>query len=377
MAKRPGGSGRNCAYLPIARGRLDSILKRASGRSGMVFRIPRSYFISDFLWKMFFLYVFIGMIAFAAGMLHFNNTDADFGALLQRPEAPYFAGGALALLLAPVLIGLLHNIRRGLPCVHVDRDRRTITFGRLRRRRWIQVDHEYPFSDLDEVEVLRNYESRWNARRTTTIQRDSYELNLRFGPDNRWIGITEALDRQLMQAQATHIAEMTGASFVERNVTEMGAAPGAAIAGVALHFPAPGASEPPPFLSGRDVEVIHSIRVIDGKLRLKLFPFHFRIADQIGQSLASLLAPLVSHFVNKVPASKSAAALKYLCSDRDASDTDSRHAIAPLTEAGWHGEREVYDVLVHVFDAQSAPIIGGSASRDVFERYYMRLADQI
>ena len=123
--------------------------------------------------------------------------------------------------------------------------------------------------------------------------------------------------------------------------------------------------------------MLHSIKVIEGKLRLKLFPFHFRITDQMGQSLASLLAPLVSHFVSKVPPRKAAAALKFLSSDRDTGAAERRVLLSGLTDAGWHGEREVYHVLVHVFDAQSAPIIGGSASRDLFERYYMQLADQI
>jgi len=115
--KRVGNSGRNCAYLPVARGRLDSILKRAAGRTGMVFRVPRGYFVSDFLWKIFFLYVFLGMILFAAGMFHFNNTDADFGALLRRPDAPYVGGGMLLVLLAPVVVGFVRNAWRGLPCV--------------------------------------------------------------------------------------------------------------------------------------------------------------------------------------------------------------------------------------------------------------------
>jgi len=383
MAKRPGGSGRNCAYLPVARGRLDSILKRAAGRSGMVFRVPRRYFISDFLWKMFFLYVFIGMIVFAAGMLYFNNTDADLGALLQRPEAPYAAGAALLVLLAPVLIGLVRNGRRGLPCVHVDRERRTITFGEIRRRRWVKIDHEYQFTDLDEIEVLRNYETRWNARRTSTRPVDSYEINLHFRPDDRWIGITESLDRQLMKAQAGKIAEMTAARLIERNVTEMGGVPGTGAtpeSRTTLRNAPAGADQPlgpPPFLSEKEAEIVHSLPVLEGKLRLKLFPFHFKLTDQMGQSIASLLMPLVSHLVNKVPAGKSAAAIHYLCSDRDASDTDRRAKVSSLVDAGWRGEREVYDVLARVCDAGSAPVIGGNASRDLYERYYMRLADQV
>ncbi|MBU8912895.1 MAG: hypothetical protein KOO61_02660 [Spirochaetales bacterium] len=368
MVKRPGDSGRNCAYLPVARGRLDSILKRAAGRGGMVFRVPRGYFIMNFLWTMFFAYVFIGVIAFAAGTLHFNNTDADLGALLQRPEAPYATGAALLVLLAPVLIGVVRKTRRGLPCVHVDRECRTITFGETRRRRWAKIDHEYQFTDLDEVEVLRNYETRWNARRTATRPVDSYEINLHFRPDDRWIGITESLDRQLMKAQAGKIAEMTAARLIERNVTEM--------AGVLKA----GGDQPlgaPPFLSEEEAEIMHSLPVLEGKLRLKLFPFHFKLTDQMGQSIASLLKPLVSHLVNKVPAGKSAAALHYLCSDRDASDTDRRANVARLIDAGWRGEGEVYDVLAHVCDAGSAPVIGGNASRDLYERYYMRLADQV
>ena len=311
MAKRPGGSGRNCAYLPVARGRLDSILKRAAGRSGMVFRVPRQYFIGDFLWKMFFLYVFIGMIAFAAGLLYFNNTDADLGALLQRPEAPYAAGAALLVLLAPVLIGLVRSARRGLPCVHVDRERRTVTFGETRRRRWAKIDHEYQFTDLDEIEVLRNYETRWNARRTSTRPVDSYEINLHFRPDDRWIGITESLDRQLMKAQAGKIAEMTAARLIERNVTEMGGVPGTGEGRPGpptSNAPAGGGQPlgPPPFLSEKEAEILYSLPVLEGKLRMKLFPFHFKLTDQMGQSIASLLLPLVSHLVNKLPRPRSA-----------------------------------------------------------------------
>ena len=125
------------------------------------------------------------------------------------------------------------------------------------------------------------------------------------------------------------------------------------------------------------MEVFHTLPVLQGKLRLKLFPFHFRVTDQIGQSMASLLSPVVSHMVNKLPLRKSASALRYLCSDRDTDGTARAGLVTGLHESGWHGEREVHDLLVHVFDAQSAPVPGGNASRDLFERYYIRLADQV
>ena len=319
------------------------------------------------------------MILFAAGTLYFNNTDADIADVSQHPSVLTYLIFAAAVVVLPFVIGFGRNLRRGVPMLFIDGMERRIRFGLTRGSAWTKTDYDYDFKDLAFVEVLRNYEVRTSNRPGMGVTRDSYELNLYFSPDDRWIGITESTDRQRILGQAKEIAKITGAKVGEENAVKQRVPVNTAFE------PAPPSTQEPvdddlpplPFLSDDDRKPVNSLEVKPGKLRLKLFPFRIKASDAFGQKLSSLLMPVVSHMVNRQPYAKSLAACQYLSSDRNAPAGRRNALIANLVEAGWRGEDELKSTVFEIFDAQTgfAPLT--RASRDAFERYYMQLNDRL
>lgn len=343
----------------------------------MIYTMPVKFFVGDLLTRLFFAYVFVGMLLFAGGVFYFNNTGAEITEWIYHPLAPYVTGAAVTLLLAPIVVGGIRRIRRGVLTLTIDSETSRIVFGSVRRSEWRQIDHDYAFTDIGQIEVLRNYESRPNARRTGTVAVDSYELNLYFHTDDTWIGVTESRDRPQMQWEAKRISQLTRVPVTERNAPEM---VGRGTTGTSDAIDRDATAHPPsapPFLSENEREVVHRLEVKPGKLRAKLFPFHFQIADQPGQHLASLLMPVVSHFVNKVPYGKSLAAVRYLSADRDASETDRQTLVAELHQAGWRGERELVETVARVFDAHAGIGADRALIEDRAGRYYLWLGDRV
>ena len=331
--------------------------------------MPRSFYTGRGFWRLFFIYVFIGMILFAAGTLYINNTQNNVFEVLQSPNMPLILTVTGAILLLPFLMSFVKNMRSGVPVLDIDGMTQRITFGLAGKKEWKKVDHEYTFADLAQVEVLRNHEFRAGGGSRGSVAFDSYELNLYFSPDDRWIGVTESRNRQRILGQAEDISRITGAGITDENVTRQRV--------VTRGREEPDFSAPPPFLTKEDLTPVDRVDVIGLKLRLKLFPFRVRLTDTLGQQLADLLMPVVSHFVNKVGYRKSLPALEYLCSCRY-SDPDARTAsIRRLVEAGWQGEESLYSTIARIFDARTgfAPLT--QPSRDAFERYYMQLNDRL
>ena len=134
---------------------------------------------------------------------------------------PYVAGAVVLLLLAPILVGVIRRVRSGAPTLTINSETGRIAFGSVRRGEWRQIDHDYTFTDLGQIEVLRNYESRPNARRTGTVALDSYELNLYFHTTDTWVGVTESRDRRQMQWESERISQLTKVPVTERNAPEL------------------------------------------------------------------------------------------------------------------------------------------------------------
>ena len=47
--------------------------------------MPVKFFVGDLLTRIFFAYVFLGMLLFAAGVFYFNNTNAEIAEWIYHP----------------------------------------------------------------------------------------------------------------------------------------------------------------------------------------------------------------------------------------------------------------------------------------------------
>lgn len=393
-------SGRNCSFFPIARGRFDSLLKIREDSSGLTFFFPSAVHVGNVFWGVFFSYVLLFMIAFAVLMLGVNNSGWDLTPLFQHEQREIiFIAGAAVLLLPFIILPVIASFKP-YPAMNFNPSDRTITAGYKRGLDWKKVAHSYSFSDLDTIEVLRNYEFRTEGYIGRTGGNDAYELNLYFGKDDKWIGISESSRRQKILGQAEHLSTMTGVDFVENNLSDQYDSATASSASRSFDRPmdessytspsarsvksgSGGTGGPdeqtaplPPFLMDQMGEPVHSVEVVGSKLKRKGNPFRMKMTDKFGQGFQNHMMPLVSHLVNKESYERSYAALKFLCTDRD-DNSDRMERVAALKAGGWKSEDELLALMAIVYDARSGPVPGLNADRDSFERYYMTLKDQL
>jgi len=320
------------------------------------------------------------MIAFAVLTLGINNSDWDIIWLFQHPDRNLIFVVAATLIIIPFFLSILLAARKPFPVMTIDKAEKTIIAGYMRKGAWKRIEHQYSFSDLDVVEVLRNYEFKGQGYIGRPVVNDSYEINLHFSRDNKWLGISESTKRQKMLQLAKQISILTGTPFKEKNVTDMGNKPEDFSAEKSVEKPVQsqfGQGDLPLFLLDRIGDPVHSVEIHKGKLKSRGNPFAVKIGDEFGQKFLDLIMPLVSHLVNKEKYDRSLSALEFLCSDRDSDGISREGALKKMISGGWRSDDELLAKLAIVYDAQSGPIPGLSVNRDNFERYYMALKDRI
>jgi hypothetical protein len=232
-------------------------------------------------------------------------------------------------------------------------------------------------------------------------------LNLYFPSNDVWLGITESRNRQHILDQAHQISKLTGVQFKENNVTDgftfnssvttpleqeqipvpesdliepvnpNGLSTKSLKKNVMSHNPQADMADLPPFVRDSIGEPVSSLAINAARLKQKRFPLKMSMTNQISQQFSTLISPVVSHMVNKVPYDKSLAALEYLCSDRDDSRMDREEKLRRLEKAGWQGEKELFLAITLIFDSQTGIGIGVGHAKDLFERFYMSLSDNI
>ncbi len=371
-------SGRNCSFFPISQGRFDSILKMTEKHEGLSFYMPSRFYVGTVFRRIFSIYALLFLVAFIGLILAVNNGNFEIEKLVEHPQRnQYFIIAAVVLLFSFILFMTIAGLKAR-PRIEIDRMKQTITAGFYKKSGWESIVHEYRFSDIGAIEVLRNYEFREHGDVNPGIQgnnvgrtsvRDSYELNLFFHIDDFWLGITESRKRPKILEQADLISRLTEVPFKENNVSDQNSP-------LSAQAESPILDDLPPFLRERIGEKVHEVEVLPNKLKRKASPFNFEASDEIGQKFLDLVMPVISHFVNKIKYEKSLAALEYLCSDRD--DDNIREAnVQKLKAAGWKDEDELSNLLTRIYDAMTGPIPGEMANNDTFERYYMSLKDRI
>ena len=416
MKKNISSHGRNCSYFPIARGRFESILKIRSEDDAISYTISHGYYTGQYLWRLFFFNVFIAMIMFAVATVYVNNTDFEIIDLVEDPLLPLYFGIAAAYLILPFVFFLIKGRRKPVPVILISRENGTITAGKMRGKNLTTIEHNYKISELETIEVLRNYETRGRPVSGGKVTTDSYELNLYFPSGDVWLGITESRNRQHILDQAHQISKLTGVPAKENNVTDgftfdpsnssgttpskqeqssgfesdliESVNPGVPVnsnglstqsfkKNVMSHNNPVDMADLPPFIRDLIGEPVSSLTINAAKLKQKRFPLKMSTTKKISHQFTPLISPVVSHMVNKVEYYKSLAALEYLCSDRYDSRMAREEKIHRLEQAGWQGEKELFLAITMIFDSQSGSVIEAGDARDMFERYYMGLSDDI
>ena len=377
-------SGRNCSFFPIARGRFDSQLRMKVEGNGLTFFMPSSFHIGNIFWRLFFIYIFLGIIAFVTLTLGINNGNWNIVPFFEHPQRNTYLIAAGAILIFPYIFIMILAFLKPVPRLFINQEDKTITAGMYRRGFWKSVSYQYSFFDLGAIEVLRNYEHFGQGYIGRPAGNDSYELNLYFHSDNSWLGISESTRRQKILGQADLISRITGVPYKENNVSDNvdsvltgGVQPDQTEIQNPVRAEYAALNNLPPFILDRIGTPVHKIEVIQSKLKRKATPFNIKLSDEFGQKFLSLIMPVISHMVNKIEYSKSLAALEFLCSDRSDDSITREKKISELKNAGWRDEKELITVLSLLYDAQTGPIPGLTVNRDYFERYYMTLKDSI
>jgi hypothetical protein len=371
-------SGRNCSFFPISRGRLEPILKMTETNEGLSFYIPSRFYVGKIFSRIFSIYALLFIVAFIVLILTVNNGNFEIANLVEHPQLyQYLFIAASGILFSFILFMTIAGIKARAR-IEINRNKQTITAGFYKKSGWKSIVHEYRFSDIGAVEVLRNYEFQGHGDVNPGIQgnnvgrtsvRDSYELNLFFHVDDFWLGITESRKRPKILEQADLISRLTRVQFKENNVSNQNSP-------LSAQAKSPELQNLPPFLREQIGEKVHEVQVFPNKLKSKASPFKIEASDEIGQKFLDLVMPAISYFVNKIEYEKSLAALEFLCSDRENTNIRKEN-VQKLKAAGWKDEEELSNLLTRIYDANTGPVPGVMANRDTFERYYMSLKDRI